>query len=179
MLHAPSRRCTADEVNHPYHRRLIDALPGDDCLGVLRRQRPALHDLASSISTDQVDQVHAPYQWSVRQVFVHLAEAERVFGDRMLRVAAGDPAPLAGWDENAYATARYGLGNFDRIVAELDHLRQANLMLLDRLAPRCWDQIGQLDAQPVTLRVLAWFLPAHFHHHLEIIRRRVERDAPA
>ena len=43
-----------------------------------------------TFSPDQVDSVHPPFGWTIRQVFEHCADAERVFGYRMLRLAAGD-----------------------------------------------------------------------------------------
>jgi hypothetical protein len=105
-------------------------------------------------------------------VFEHLADAERVFGYRMLRAAAGDTTPLSGWDENAYAKSRFGLGNFTTIVTELGALREANRGLLQRLAPRCWDRQVAVDDQPISVRAMAWLCAGHIHHHLLIVEKR-------
>ncbi len=173
MQSLPSRRCAPEETTSDYHRELIDATPGDDVLMVLCEQISRLVDLAGSVSTDQVDTVHPPYGWTIRQVLAHCAEAERVFGYRMLRIAAGDPSELADWDENAYADARYGLGNFDQMVMEISHLREANLILLKRLNPPCWDRVGTVGGHRMSVRAIAWLTAGHLRHHLQIVAQRI------
>lgn len=125
------------------------------------------------VSADQVDQVHSPYSWTIRQVFEHCANAERVFGYRMMRLAAGDSTALPGWDENAYAASRFGLGNFVKIITEIGYLRESNLLLLKRISPKCWNQTGIVDGKQVTVRALAWIAAGHLRHHLEIVEKRL------
>lgn len=169
-----SRRCDAGETTSDYHRSLIEATAGECVLKVLEEQLALVHDTASLTSADQVDQVHPPYGWTIRQVFAHCADAERVFGYRMLRLAAGDPSELADWDENFYADSRYGLGNLVRIVDELEHLRRANVLLLKRLCPECWDRRGRAAGVELTLRAAAWLTAGHLLHHLRIVRTRLK-----
>lgn len=168
-----ARRCDPSEATAEYHRMLIDATPGDDVLAVLDAQSAWLAEVAASISAHTVDTVHPPYQWTIRQVFEHCADAERVFGYRMMRLAAGDATPLPGWDENAFAASRFGLGNLVKLVDEIESLRRSNLLLLKRISPRCWDQSGTVDGKHVTVRALAWLAAGHLRHHLEIVEKRL------
>ena len=167
-----SRRPTDDEFSADYHLKLVTAVEGVCVLGVLEDQNFWLCELASSLSTEQIDRVHPPYGWTIRQVFEHCCNAERVFGYRIMRFAAGDETELSGWDENAYADSRFGLGNFVHLVTELGALRQANLMLLRRLIPAAWDRSGTADGQHVTVRALAWIAAGHLQHHLAIVEKR-------
>jgi hypothetical protein len=176
MLPSISRRCDSSEITADYHRTLIDATPGDCVLVVLSEQMNWLTDLASSVSADQVDQVHSPSRWTIRQVIEHCADAERIFGYRMLRFAAGDPTELPGWDENFYADRRFGLGNFDKLVVEIGQLRQSNLLLLRRISPRCWDQSGIAEGNRLSVRALAWLTAGHLRHHLEIVEQRLHHS---
>jgi hypothetical protein len=173
MLPLVSRRCNPQEMTSQYHRDLIDATAGDCAMAIMNEQIAWLVNLASSISADQVDRVHPPYGWTIRQVVEHCADAERVFGYRMLRFAAGDPTELPGWDENFYAEQRFGLGNFDKLIEEVRSLRQSNLLLLRRLSPRCWDHTGITEGNRVTVRALAWLAAGHLQHHLQIVEKRI------
>ncbi len=168
-----SRRPADDETTHDYHRQLITGVEGDCVLHAMQQQQTWLCDLASSLSTEQVDRVHAPYTWTVRQVFEHCANAERVFGYRMLRFAAGDLTDLSSWDENHYADVRFGLGNFGHLVTEMGMLRQSNMLLLKRLVPAAWDNRGTVDGHPLTVRAIAWISAGHLRHHLRIIESRI------
>ncbi len=152
----------------------IDAVAGDNVLVVMKTQMNDLCELASSISVEQIDQSDAADEWTIRQVFEHLADAERVFGYRILRFAAGDPTPLPGWDQDAYASSRFGLGGgFTGLIEEIGALRHANLVLLRRIEPRRWEQVGTADGQKISVRVLAWLTAAHLQDHLRIVAARV------
>lgn len=172
------RRPTASELRDDpawgsaYHRELIRRVPGDCVLEVLQGQLFWLCELSGHLSTEQVDRVHPPYGWTIRQVFEHVADAERVFGERMMRIASGDPLDLPNWDENACAASRFGLGGFGHLVSEIAVLRQANLLLLRRVVPKAWDRVGKVNGQPLSLRAAAWFTAGHLLHHFEIVEGR-------
>lgn len=172
MKRLASSKPNTDEVASDYQKKLVDLVDGDCAITVLSDQMHWLCELASSISTEQVDKIHAPYTWSIRQVFEHCADAERVFGYRMLRFAADDSTDLPQWDENAYADRRFGLGNFVHIVTELGSLRHANVMMLRRIIPAAWDRIGTVDGVPISLRAIAWVSAGHLAHHLQIVEQR-------
>ncbi len=173
-----SRRPTPDELReggtcgNAYQRGLIERAPGDCVLKTLESQLHWLCNLSCSLSTEQVDRVHPPYEWTVRQVFEHCADAERVFGERIMWIAAGDPTELPSWDENAFAASRFGLGNFLHLVSELAALRQANLLLLRRIIPRAWDRAGKVGDVQLSVRAIAWIAAGHLHHHFEIVEER-------
>ncbi|TWU17428.1 DinB superfamily protein [Novipirellula galeiformis] len=172
MTRISSRRPTHDETTSTYQRELIQRVPGDCVLQALDRQLHCIAELGSSICADQTDKIHPPYGWSIRQVVEHCANGERIFGYRILCFAAGDSTALPGWDENAYADSRFGLGKFIQIVDELTALRQANMALLRRITPSAWDRSGVADQQTVTVRALAWLTAGHLQHHLEIVAKR-------
>ena len=172
MNHIASRRPQSSEYTSDYHQQLIESVEGECVLCVLDDQQFWLCELASHLSTEQVDKIHPPYGWTIRQVFEHCADAERVFGYRMLRLAAGDETTLPGWDENQYADNRFGLGNFGSLVSEIGSLREANLLLLRRIAPNCWDRSAEVDGGRVTVRAIAWIAAGHLQHHLAIVEKR-------
>lgn len=172
MNRIASRRPSDDQWTSEYHGHLIRQVEGECILTILDRQMFWLCELASHLSTEQIDKVHPPYGWTVRQVFEHCADAERVFGYRMLRIAAGDTTSLPGWNENDYADSRFGLGTFSGLVSELGYLRQANLNLLRRIVPRAWDRAAEVDGARITVRAIAWVAAGHLQHHLRIIETR-------
>lgn len=172
MSRIASRRPTSAESPSDYHTLLIEQLEGECVLDILETQMHWLCELASHLSTEQTDKIHKPYGWTIRQVFEHCADAERVFGYRILRLAAGDETELPGWDENAYAESRFGLGNFGQLITEIGSLRMANLTLLRRIIPKAWDRSAVCDGNRITVRAIAWVAAGHLHHHLAIVEKR-------
>ncbi|MEM6468680.1 MAG: DinB family protein [Planctomycetota bacterium] len=167
-----SRRPSEDEYESEYHAGLIERVEGDCAIEALTDQLYWICELASSLSTEQLDRLHSPYKWTVRQVFEHCTNTERLFGYRMMCLADGTAPDLPDWDENASAESRFGLGNFSKLIAELGDLRKSNLLFLERLSPRCWDHIGTASGHRVSVRTIAWLAAGHLLHHLEIVENR-------
>ncbi len=173
-----SRRPNQQDLSLPRHWSYVDRVSGECVLQTLTDQLYWMCELGSCLSADFADRVHTPYTWTIRQVVEHCVDAERIFGDRMLRIAAGDQTDLPAWDENAYADARFGLGNIGHLISELGFLRQANLVLLGRIVPTAWNRQGCVDSHPITPRGIAWLAAAHLQHHFEIIEQRCEITVP-
>jgi len=168
-----SQRPTEQDCSE-YHIGLINRVPDGDILELLTSQLSELQGFADAIPASEADVVHIPYGWTVRQVIEHSLDAERVFGYRALRFAAGDQTDLPGWDENMFADCGYGSGaDISTLAQEFSAVRAANIALLNRLIPEAWDRRGTADGNPVTVRVLAWLMAGHWMHHQQILRKRL------
>jgi hypothetical protein len=156
-----------------YYAETIGAVAGEDVMPILRDQMHWLCELGSAISAEQTDRVDPPYGWTIRQVFEHCADAERVFGYRAMRIAAGDTTELPPYDENAYAASRFGLGGtLSLLIEEWGVLRRSNYILLRRIEPAAWDRSAVANGVRLTVRAIAWLMAAHLQHHLTIVERR-------
>lgn len=118
--------------------------------------------------------VHPPYTWELRQAMHHIADAERIFGYRLLRIARGDQTPLPGFEENPFAVTTLELKcSLSDIVTEFACLRQANLVALRSLPANAWDRWGTASGARVTVRGLAYILAGHVRHHDAALRKRM------
>lgn len=157
----------------PFYASYVARIRDPDPLAALRQQLPRLRELLGGISPAVQEHRYAPGKWSVKEVVGHMADAERVFGYRALRFARGDRTPLPGFDENAYAAAGgFDLRPWPNLLAELEHLRQANIELFAGLEPETWSRDGEASGSRVTVRALAFILAGHVEHHLVILEER-------
>lgn len=116
---------------------------------------------------------YAPGKWSVKEVLVHLCDAERVLSTRALRFGRGDPTPVPGFDEEAYAPASGAdRRSLEEILAELRAVRASTLALFRGLGPGALDRWGTANGAPVSVRALLWIIPGHLDHHMEVLRER-------
>ncbi len=152
----------------------VNLVPEADIVSVLRDQLNEIPQFWRTIPETAAAVVHPPYSWSIRQVMDHLVDGERIFGYRLLRIARGDTTPLAGFDENFYATASeehpWPLSD---IVESFASLRRANVLLIKNLSDAAWDRAGTTSGSHITVRALAWILAGHIRHHDEILRKRL------
>lgn len=157
----------------PFYAGYIARAPAGDILDALARQPEQLGELASGLTPEQEQFRYAPGKWSVREVFGHLNDAERVFGYRAFCIGRGDTNPLPGFDENQYVAASgYDSCPLRELADEFALLRGANLVTLRRFDDDDWRNQGIANGVPVSVRALAFILVGHVNHHLAGLRER-------
>lgn len=150
-----------------------------DAIVVLERQLTPLRALAH-LTPEQGAFRYADGKWSVRQVMGHLADAERIFAYRLLRISRGDQTPLASFDENRFAeTSNADLRPIADLGAELVAVREATLALVKGLDEASLTKVGTASGKPVSVRALAFIAAGHVAHHLAILRERYSVALPA
>ena len=127
---------------------------------------------------DRISETDAMYRyahgkWSIKEVVGHLTDVERIMAYRALCIARGDTTPLPGFDENAYVpVAKFDIRSLADLVGELRSARAATLALLRTFDADAWRRRGTASGKPVSARALAFMIPGHERHHVEILRTR-------
>lgn len=156
----------------PFYRPYLDASSVDDAHELLAPQSDVLAYMATWPET-KAGHRYAEGKWTVGQVVGHMADTERVFAYRLLRLARADATPLSGFDENAWQIkAGFEARPLASLVAELAAVRQASLALIRSLDKAALDRAGSANNQRVTARALVWLVGGHFAHHIGILRDR-------
>ena len=156
-----------------YYGRYISQVAPGDIVATLASQIIETVDFLREIPPERTTTGYAPGKWSVRDVVLHVADAERIFMYRALRIGRGDTTPLASFDENAYTPmAGANARSMDALLTELLAVREATLELLSGLPVEAWDRVGTASNNPVSVRALAWIAAGHEVHHRKIVRER-------
>ena len=157
-----------------YFATYIDLVTEPDVIGLLQAQVPELRKLLESVAPQELEKLHEPYTWTIKQVLGHLIDTERVFGYRAARFATGDSTPLAGFDQDAFvANMNYTKVPLATLLDELDHLRQGHLAMFSRFDQSCWDHVGHADGKPMSTRAAAYIMAGHIRHHQRIVETRL------
>jgi uncharacterized damage-inducible protein DinB len=157
----------------PYYHRYISLVPDGNIIQTLDQQCTSTIDLIAGISDDRANYRYAPGKWSVKEVFGHVIDCERVFSYRALRIARNDRTPLAGFEQDDYVAN----GNFDHrrmidLVAEYEHVRKVSLDLFGFLSEEAWGRRGVANNVEVSVRAIAWIIAGHELHHNQIVRTK-------
>jgi hypothetical protein len=157
----------------PHFQGYLDKLSNEPVLEILAAQAGTIARLGSIVPASHAHSAYAPGKWTVCEVVVHLADLERVFGYRALRISRGDVTALPSFDEQAFvADSKAAAVTLADLVDEFCHLRAANLHLFSRLDAATSQRIGTAGGSPVSVRALAYILAGHTHHHLVLFRER-------
>lgn len=157
----------------PYYFAYIDKAPGDDPVALIENQLEGSLALFAGISEEASLHRYAPEKWSIRQVLNHVTDTERAFAFRILWFARGFPTPLPGYDQNIAASgAAADNVPWSAHIEEFQRVRLSTISLLRNMPPEAWMRSGIASDNPFTVRALAFLVPGHVSHHLDILRER-------
>lgn len=168
------QRPAADEFA-PYYNTYISLVPEGDVRDHLRTQLHETIAMLSGVSDERASRAYGPGKWTLKEVVLHMCDAERVFCYRLLRIARGDATPLPGFEQDEWvphsgANAR----SLPSLLLEFAAIRAATLQLMDNVEPAAWARRGIASDKPVSARGLAYICAGHERHHQRILRERYE-----
>ena len=160
----------------PFYAGYVDrARAAGDVRALLAGQVPRVRAIIEPLSDEGARARYAPGKWSVKEMLGHLADAERIFGYRLLRISRGDETPLPGFEENAYVRqAGSDLLPAATLLDDLEAARRSTLSLLGTLDEAALTRVGRASEQPVSARALVYIIGGHVEHHLGVLRERYE-----
>jgi hypothetical protein len=165
-------RPAADECQ-PYYFEYIGLVADGHVLKLLERQIAATAAFLTAFTPGQAVAREAPGEWNAVEIVGHLADTERVFSYRALRIARADPVMWTKVEFGDYAAA----ANFQErpladVVAEYAAVRGAFVALLRGLDAAAWKRRAPADWTLHSVRAIAYCMAGHELHHLASIRRQ-------
>lgn len=157
----------------PFYQGYIDRVPEGNIVQTLANNRQQTLDFLKSVPEDKWNHRYAAGKWSIRELFIHIMDAERIFAYRALRIARNDSTSLSGFDENAYVPESFAEGRLvESLLEEYGAVREASIQLYKNLHPDVWTRLGDANGAPVSVRALAYITAGHEMHHMSIIKER-------
>ena len=160
----------------PHFQGYVDRVPAGDVLAHLQRQGAATCALLARVPADRGGFAYAPGKWTVKRVWQHVCDGERLFCYRAMCIARGETASLPPFDEDLYAQNDGSDGrHLADVVAEFAAVRAATLALFAGLPLARPDRDHATASKPAnsaSVRSLPWITAGHELHHLAVLRER-------
>ncbi len=165
-------RPAADEFA-PFYAGYVQQVPDGDIVEALIGGAEIAAALLGDLPDDIASRAYAPGKWTLKEVALHCADAERIFAYRALRIARGDTTPLPGFDENAYTPISGASSRtLEDILDELQSVREASVTLFSGLPSEAWTRRGTASGKEISVRGIAWITAGHLLHHMGVIQDR-------
>lgn len=163
----------SDSEYAPYYARYVSLVPEDGVQAVLAAQPAEVGRNAAGVNAGRERFRYAGGKWSIREVFGHIIDAERVFGYRAFCISRGETASLPSFDENSYvAVSHYDECELQDLLEEFSLVRKANLAVFEQLDDAQWKKMGTASGYPVSVRALAYIMAGHVRHHVIVLQER-------
>lgn len=147
-----------------------------DLLSALREALDHSLDTLTGLNEQQLEFRYAEGKWSVREIWQHVIDTERVLSYRALRYSRGDMTVLSGFDAERYTQAiRNAPRPWNDLMEDYRTVRQATILLFNSLSNEMLLQKGQAGKSQMTTRALGFLIAGHDAHHLNVIRNKYLR----
>jgi hypothetical protein len=157
----------------PYYFGYINRIPSDDIVNALKAQLEEILPVLRGISEEQSLHRYAPEKWSIRQMWNHVNDTERVFVFRALWFARGHNSALPSFEHEIAAGAGKADGfPWARHVEEFREVRLATLSFFRNLPEEAWTCSGIASGYPFTVRASAYIVAGHVAHHAAVLREK-------
>lgn len=156
-----------------YYRPYAGLVTEQDLTAALESSRERLKNGNLRVWKQLGDQVYAPGKWTIRDIFQHLADCERIMSYRALRFARNDQSLLPSFDENIFAAeAAANSRPLETILEELVRLRISTQALFSSFSPEMLLRTGKCMGQDTAVAALGFVIAGHQAHHLNVIAER-------
>lgn len=125
------------------------------------------------IPIESINYKYGPEKWTIKQMFQHVIDTERIFAYRALAVSRKEPTPIAGFDENEYArNATAENRNWNDMIDEWKIVRQSTNLLFYSFTNEQMQNMVTASNCPISVNALGFIIFGHALHHLKILRER-------
>lgn len=156
-----------------YFANYLKAAQGDDAFAEFSSSLELSLDLINGLDEKLLDYAYAESKWTIRELLLHILDAERVFAYRALRILRGDKTELPGFDEDDYvlhsAAERWSK---DDLIEAFKLSRKDVILLFKNCNPKNLDAELKASGKFFSARLLAWLIVGHNMHHLQVIQER-------
>jgi uncharacterized damage-inducible protein DinB len=156
-----------------YYFPYINLAQTDDIVSFLKDQQAEMTSFLEGITEEQSLHRYEPGKWSIRELWNHVTDGERIFLSRALWFARGFQDPLPSFDQEiAVAGANADDTPWADHVEEFKTVRQATLSFFRNMPAEAWSRTGIASDNPFTVNALAYIIAGHAAHHVNVLKER-------
>lgn len=156
-----------------YIQRYLDQIPTENWLEELVNSGAETIQIYSGLDDKKALFAYADGKWTLKELLLHLIDAEKIFQYRALRFARQDKTELAGFDEDFFVAHSYA--NERTLVSLLEEfrtVRQCSIIFFENLQNVALPNTGKANGNEISVETLGKLISGHNYHHLKIIEER-------
>ena len=160
----------------PFYEGYLKAVPTRGTLqGLLKKSFKEAVQLLGSLPEEQGNFAYEPGKWTIKQVLIHLIDAERVFSFRALWGIRGDRAPLPGFNQDFWMEeAKVEDRSIKDLMKEWKLVRDHTLVLAAQCSEEQSKFLLTASNWKVSVRALFFIIVGHQMHHMSVLRERYQ-----
>ncbi len=156
-----------------YFGKYISKVKEDDLREAFKNQLPIIQEFLQSVKEEKSMHAYAPGKWTLKDLWQHSIDTERIFQYRALCIARKETAPLPLMDENLYAqNANANTRSWQNLSVEFLNVRRSTEDLFKSFSEEMLQQQGMAGGKMVSVLSLGFIIVGHVTHHLKVAEEK-------
>lgn len=156
-----------------YLENYIAKAKGNNLHDALSDCTQTLLQIISMIPDVKGDYAYEKGKWTIKQLLIHISDAERIFAYRLLRFSRGDQQQPIPFEEDDYAAnCNADKRTLESVIEEMIAVRNATATLIESLQPEDFNKTGKTAVGTITVNALGFAICGHCNHHLSVLKER-------
>lgn len=119
------------------------------------------------------ERVYEPGKWTIKEIFQHIGDSERVLAYRALRIGRNDKTELPGFDEQLFgANVSVNRRSLKELSDELKLLRVSTKQLYASFSDEALQRDLVINGNQMSALAYGFTIIGHQKHHLRIIEEK-------
>jgi len=161
------------EEYHSYFKPYIEKVGNKSLLKSLRKGKKETVKFFKSIPKEKLEFRYSEGKWTVKDILLHLIDAERAFNYRALHFARSKDAKLEGFDENEFvANAEANSRSIKSLLKEYKSVRKSTIQQYKNFSNETLKRVGTANNTSLSVRAAGFLACGHEIHHKQTIKER-------
>lgn len=158
----------------PFHETYLKVVPPrGTAQSLLKKTFKEGQQLFGGLPEEMGDFAYEPGKWSIKQMLIHLVDAERVFAYRTLSFMRGDRIALPGFNQDIWMEeVDVSRRTIKDLLKEWKVVRDNTLFLLAQCTEAQSTFLGTASGWKVTPRAMFYVIVGHQVHHMNVLKER-------
>lgn len=158
----------------PFYEGYLNAVPSRGTVqSLLKRTFKEAQQLFASLPEAQGNHAYEPDKWTIKQVLIHIIDAERVFAFRAFWGIRGDRAPLPGFNQDYWMeVTKVDDRSIKDLLKEWKAVRDNTLALAAQCSEEQSTFLLTASNWKVSVRALFFIIIGHQLHHIKMLQER-------
>jgi hypothetical protein len=157
----------------PFYHNYIKQVPHSDLMKALRELGDAFIAQMEAIPSSRYDFAYAEGKWTLKELFQHVIDTERILVFRALCIARKEAQSLPGFEEKDYAAnSKAGNRKWSDMIEEFRVLRKSSEYMFASFDEEQLEHSGIANNSPLYVLGLGFIVAGHCQHHLNIVKER-------
>ena len=157
----------------PFSGAYISLVNDDVTIDALQTEFESLTSFLLSVPKEKWNYRYAEGKWTLKEMLLHMIDAERIFSYRALRIARNDGTALPGFEQDDYVPfSEAGNRTSGDLIEEFTAVRRSTYLLFRSFDDSVWDRYTLVDNHPVSVRAILYIIIGHAKHHVKVMREK-------